>query len=79
MFNTRHCSCCSRRDCRDDDCPITEIFDPVVRKEVVCCDEDGRCYSCIENCRCGFWPEFSHPRWLLTRHLYHCKDGRPSC
>lgn len=61
---------CEGMACKKESCaPSTRL----------CCDRDGSCCLYPARCRDGFWPEFSHPRWLCCKDLYSGENHYDSC
>ena len=87
--NGNYCNCCcslpnlSQSDSQEDsDCSCQGVAckqDSCAMSRRICCDRDGTCCLYPEHCRDGFWPEFSHPRWLCCKDLYSGENHYDSC
>lgn len=64
------CDPCAGIACKKDSCGVSRRL---------CCDRNGTCCLYPESCRDGFWPEFSHPRWLCCKDLYSGENHYNSC
>ena len=87
--NGNYCNCCcslpnlSQSDSQEDSpCSCEGIAckqDSCAMSRRICCNRDGTCCLYPEHCRDGFWPEFSHPRWLCCKDLYSGENHYDSC